>query len=328
MPEEDSPVTPQAIPEPPKPNILPRLWAQARAIWKQKRLVFYSFLQKLFHWKYSSIIIPGLWPFGWAMVGIAIAPFASEKFFWLTYAIFSAALIWSLGAWLTSKSVRKRNPKTWNRNEKKRNESSAVIKYRAHKWGGCLLIVCLFFVCVDFTRDIQSAKELSDLHGMLLPADDPSPINTCDAYGDYVGIFFGDTVSSIATKFPHTVFAVGGKSEFSMNRNRDGGLSITTDIFGRDGKIIVGIENNEFTVNPNNSYRMVRKDKHSLTVYDEFNNVAIDVRYINRHSIKILGTFNYPGVHIVSRPDYLQSQGGKLHNMCIWMDASEADLAF
>ena len=68
----------------------------------------YRPLQGFFHWKFSGTLIPLFWGTVVAMVGIATAYSNAEFFFNWAYVFAALFLIWSLGYWLTSGTLEKK----------------------------------------------------------------------------------------------------------------------------------------------------------------------------------------------------------------------------
>ena len=96
------------------------------------------------------------------------------------------------------------------------------------------------------------------------------------------------------------------------------GINVTMDVFGADEKIVVGIEKNEFTVNPNNYYRMKRPDKSTLVVLDQYKKEVLNIRYLNRRAIKLSALLYYPGVQgpIEIDDDGIKVETGLVSDSC------------
>lgn len=73
------------------------------------------------------------------------------------------------------------------------------------------------------------------------------------------------------------------------------GVAILAKVFSEDGRIVAQIVDNRFYVNPDNFFRMDMPDSHSLVVYDSHQRKVLDVRYLNPHSVKVLGIFQARG---------------------------------
>jgi hypothetical protein len=91
-----------------------------------------------------------------------------------------------------------------------------------------------------------------------------------------------------------TVLTGKGIDLLSLRRTSKG-LAINARTYSDDGKIIAEIINNRFYINPNNFFRIEKPDTHSLVVYDLQDRKVIDIRYLNSHSVTVLGIFKAPG---------------------------------
>jgi hypothetical protein len=91
-----------------------------------------------------------------------------------------------------------------------------------------------------------------------------------------------------------TVLTGNGINLLSLQRTSKG-LAINAKTYSDDGKVITEIIDNRFYINPNTAFRIERPDIHSLVVYDLQDKKVIDVRYINSHSVRVLGIFRAPG---------------------------------
>ncbi|MGC1621089.1 MAG: hypothetical protein WA765_21555, partial [Candidatus Acidiferrum sp.] len=79
--------------------------------------------------------------------------------------------------------------------------------------------------------------------------------------------------------------------EVLVLQNTDSGLSISAVVRGPDGKLEAQIIDNEFFINPRNSFRIQRVGGSSLTVFNPQGEQILDVKFLNAHAIKILGKF-------------------------------------
>jgi len=133
----------------------------------------------------------------------------------------------------------------------------------------------------------------SDLSGLLIPDNKPTPPNACGTIpADSLALFFGNSVAYTST-FPHTVIEVGSEPILVINRQH-GKVAVSGKVFSRDGRIVAELKDNRFYVNPNNYFRVERPSSHSLIVYDQEARQALNVEYLNASAIKVLGRFYLP----------------------------------
>ncbi|MGA2629531.1 MAG: hypothetical protein ABSG54_04885 [Terriglobia bacterium] len=275
-------------------------------------------LRRLLRWKYYTVIIPVLWGTGIAMVCLSPS-LASLRIgvgfaFVLANIIFVASFIWSLGHWLTSDTLLKKNPDTGERNRKRSAIGRQQKTYLCWKWGVSSGIFILFAASLGLSRYIEHRVELSSPHGWLIPASDPTPpAGPCGPTpNNALMLFMGDS-EVIAQTFPHTLLRVNGKDVIVLHKKEDGSVALSMDVLSADGKVIARIEKNEFTVNVNNVLRWRRTDLSTLWVEDQNGNQVLKARYLNQKAIKVEAVLNLPGVPTVYGP--LEFRGGEI-NRC------------
>lgn len=159
-------------------------------------------------------------------------------------------------------------------------------------------------------------RELQQLFGVLIPDNKPTPPNCCGTIPpNAIALFFGNSVS-YTSAFPHTVIEVGKTQLLVINKDKDK-ITISANFFSKDGKIVAELKDNKFQVNPNNYFRIERPNYHILIVFDQENNQAINVEYINPSVIKLLGKFYLPNKPPIIINEESQNFGGMdLSNIC------------
>jgi hypothetical protein len=140
-------------------------------------------------------------------------------------------------------------------------------------------------------------QEEEKYNGALIPANEPVPSGTVPSGWNppdgTVALILGNSVS-LAVWFPHTVILYKGKPALTISTNSQG-ATLSADFFDMDGKIVAILENNEFHINPLNSFRLERPDKSTLRVRDQQNVIVLDVRFLNPKAIKLNGSLRFPG---------------------------------
>jgi hypothetical protein len=252
-------------------------------------------LRRLFPWKFSGVFIPLFWGSGLAMLAVALALESLRIVIWaailLSYVFFVAALIWSIGYWLQSDALKKKNPLKWNRN---RRRNAAVCDKRVFllwKWGGCAAIAILFGLSLWATYHTTYVLDLTRLSGLLIPSDESSPFKFCQPEGDEVALYLGG-VALKTSSFPIVVLSLDTKPMLSLDRNRDGSISLSGDILDKDGKVVATIDNNVFLINQNNYLRMRRTDFSDLIVEDQYRTRVLNVKFYNPAALRLTGQFH------------------------------------
>jgi hypothetical protein len=184
----------------------------------------------------------------------------------------------------------------------------------------CVLLAAVMILwtprAVEFIKGEPGLPE-AETQGFLLPASDPSPLNHCPDQmpNNALTVYLGNSVA-YASRFPYPVIKLGGEEVLSINRSPSG-LSITATIRSKDGRIVAGIRDNKFIINPNNYWYKERPDKHTLAVHDQTGQRALYVRFLNKSAIKILGTFTHPcGAFAVLGEESQQIGGRRLTRFC------------
>jgi hypothetical protein len=137
---------------------------------------------------------------------------------------------------------------------------------------------------------------------------------------DYVTLLYGDSVSFVPTKgkwFPHTIIEIEDKPKLTVNKDKRGRIALSVDIYDERGYIVAQIENNRFTVNRNNYFKMT-KTSSTLVVIDQKNQKVIDFRFINPKTIQIDALLYYPELKrpIVLSKDGNDLSGFRIHGAC------------
>jgi hypothetical protein len=94
-------------------------------------------------------------------------------------------------------------------------------------------------------------------------------------------------------------------------------LVIDAKVFGPDGKIVAEIANDTLYVNRNNAFRWSRPDSHSIEVFDQEDNKALSVRFVNPRVVVVEGLFyDRKGSRLEIKSDGVVNRGLHLVNPC------------
>jgi hypothetical protein len=255
------------------------------------------------------------------MVGLGLNLDEFDLAFALAYWCLGTAAMWTLGTWLTSDTLRKIRTVSEGA-QKRRKESNAgrtVVKYRVVKLT-VSLVICLFASAAAWlTHTIELKHNLLKYAGVLLPATDATPPNSCHLLesdkGSLLLLLLGDGDAAMVYSLPHTAMVIGGTSwlvggdtaAISLERAKSGSIAVDLDIKDAQGRIIVRMGKDGFQVNQHLILGMKRPDRSTLIVSDEYGNEVLNARYINRRVFRLTGIIrlrgrapipiSYPGMH-------------------------------
>ena len=250
------------------------------------------------------------WAMGPAMWGLGSESNNSNIWFYVAYGWFLLAMAWSLGCWLNSDFLNKKNPSRWLRQRKKSATSSDWKTDRSWQSFPVFFIFIVFCASVLITYQFEIQVGLSKLDGRLYPSNEPLPVKGCGKIEDDTLAIFIGKFEALTREFPHTVLKVKGNNALVLNRSEDGSIALSLDIRDADNKIITQFTDGEFTVNQNNILKMRRKDRSSLQVIDQYGVEVLNVRYFNSQAIWIDAILRYPKVNpIVLTGSNLQNPG-------------------
>lgn len=154
--------------------------------------------------------------------------------------------------------------------------------------------------------------QLSD---WLVPGHSQAPKTDCpQRIPDAFMFVYGDSVSYIPKKdqsFPHTVIEVDAQPKLVLNKDKRGRLALSVDVYDDRGYIVAQIENNRFTVNKNNYFKL-EKTPSTLVVFDQRNQKVLDFRFLNPSAIQIEATLRFPELE---EPLVLASKGNNLSGL-------------
>jgi hypothetical protein len=250
-------------------------------------------VHRLFHWKNSSGLIFFLWGTPIAMVSVGATLEAIYLFTW-AYFLAICAFLWTLGAWLTSDYLRKKE-KPPTRRQRRGLDKCSRKSFLLWKWAVVGFIGIVFTGVLKSISGLKSSTELRLFKGILIPAGDPTPPNNCGVIpkGGVI-LFYGDD-AAIVIQFPHTVLYSGSLGPLIVLFRSMDTVWVAEDIRDPEGKIIAHLGGDGFVVNPNNIMSMNRPDRSTLRVTDQYGIKVLDIRYLNPEALRIDGSFYYPG---------------------------------
>jgi len=259
--------------------------------------------------------------------------------FVMAYVLSVSGGIWTLGYYFYSDSRKKRaNTVVKLRDAARKHEAAqkVISKYnRARAWHYCKEIgtyAGVFLATGAFLFWLylgQEEYELSLLEGKLYPANEPTPSHSCGKIEDTEIIVFLGTNAAITKIFPHTILKIKGKERLMVNKEPDGSLAITLDVFSQDGRIVTRIEDGKFLINPNNALPNKRKDASSLQVFDQYGTQVLNMQYLNRQAIWIDAVLHYPGIPqpiVLNGSKSVSASDGEIYANCIRVMGADIEL--
>jgi hypothetical protein len=261
--------------------------------------------------------------------------------FIFAYGFFAVFGIWSICCWFSSDSLAKKQSgieKLRKKAEKSNAKPKAIKEYESarkihllcFKVGVPGALIVLTGMCFLEVQSMQTEYRLHLPFGVLIPANDQTPPNACDSAPlNALRILLGP-MGAFGTSFPQRVIKLNDDPILSFDRDAQGNISVSTDIYDRNGDIVVEIKGNHFRV-ANDAFEIIHPDFSSLAVIVRQNKERVlDIRYLNPRSIRVLGTFRHPNDPVLEvRQDSLALNGNPLSwtNVCVG-DSGGADFAF
>jgi hypothetical protein len=151
------------------------------------------------------------------------------------------------------------------------------------------------FYFIDRWVDANQAED--PYHGMITAGTAPDVIlEACKGSvedGDAL-IVMGAT-SVLTDVLPMDLVSSNGKVFVKADKDKDGSLVISLDVFDRNGNILASINKNEYHINRNGVFYAEHSPKNSLIIFDSQNTKVLDISQINKREIKLSGTLSYSG---------------------------------
>jgi hypothetical protein len=175
---------------------------------------------------------------------------------------------------------------------------------------------------IYYRKDGNQAEQIDvvgAIQGLLVPDDEPDPPGPapCPVLpSGALKVFLGKSVAwSLADEV--TILRIKGIDVLSLTRTPNG-MAIQAKTFSEDGRLVAEIVDNRFYINPDNFFLMKKPDAHSLVVYDKQGRKVLNLRYLNPHSVTILGIFQVLGsLPVVITADAFLAEGSQMTNSCI-----------
>ena len=156
------------------------------------------------------------------------------------------------------------------------------------------------------------------LRGILVPANDPDPPNSCANIPSGEIAFLLGASTALTGADSATILRMGGQDMVSFERTVNG-IYINAVLYDATDQEVARITKNVIRIAPRNGYYAKQVDDHTLFVLNPNDQTALYVRYLNPHAVKILGLFFRHG-HPVSIDEQTSSNTSGL---CVDMTFSQ-----
>lgn len=285
-------------------------------------------LRGVFRTKHAVAIMLALWAAGIGIGMAAYTPPIPKEFFYISYCLLVAAILWSLGVFLSSRFL-----------SNKKIEARKGASYKTWIIGIPLLIVAVGIYMILEIHSVQVGRELLEMNGVLMPADDPDPVGICDQRQlpeSALKVYLGGTAAfaegkslAIVTLPPPSPQEDYDPVLLGIERAPDGTISLHANIVGKDGKTVARIDRNHFELGRNrllDPFSSPRKDKSTILLTDEYGN-DLQIRFINKHSVSFVGKLYFRPeeyVRIDERGIFAFPGGGGIaKNLCLDFSAPQ-----
>lgn len=145
----------------------------------------------------------------------------------------------------------------------------------------------------------------TEVVGTLQPGAAPDPPNKCPkgSTPDSWKILIGNNAIQLAKSTKLPVLMIGSCKVLTIEKS-DKGLSIDTDLFDTNGKLIATIKNNEFHALSGARASVERDhDLSKVIIKNGEGQEILNVHYINKSTVRVRGVFGCPGHALVPVKD-------------------------
>lgn len=169
-------------------------------------------------------------------------------------------------------------------------------------WGAIASIVAIPLALILYILNtFNSSPEVpnvvsseAQLHGQLMPANDPDPKHRCKEVppGD-LKIFLGENLFWSNPNKQVTALSIDGQDIIVLTEE-SGGVFLSANLYREDRRVVAKIVRNQFEINPNNYFKLDRPDRHELNIFDKNNRRVLHVRFLNETTFMVEGVFYGP----------------------------------
>jgi hypothetical protein len=154
--------------------------------------------------------------------------------------------------------------------------------------------------------------------GWLRPSHEPTPHTKCSngVQGPKdLTVFLGNNVISVRgtrpSNIPLPLLRLGGRNVLTLNKDSQGLMAISAEIFNSNDDAIVVVDKNKFTASK--EAFIVNSSPHSLRVtVEHLNESVLEMQYLNPHAVRIKGHFHFNGSDVIYTDDKTLVPGGDI----------------
>jgi len=176
----------------------------------------------------------------------------------------------------------------------------------------------------EWITSIMSPQDL------LLPANEANPPLTMgkarDIPSDGVVVFTGGSAYMTTRTNPMAIIEYNRKPLITLKASSKGAL-ISGEFFAPNGDVIAVLDDNVFTTNAEQVFR-IKRDKHSLMIRDKSNMEVLNIRFINRHAFTFSGEYRPPNGYVIHVTRDRLSHGPGISMSGNWSENATTCLSF
>jgi hypothetical protein len=151
---------------------------------------------------------------------------------------------------------------------------------------GSILIAISAAWVTHLIDDYALEKELQLHTDWLVPASDPQPKTSCPVVDGALQILLGNSTV-------YATISVDRKPQLVLDRDDQGRVAVTGNIFDENDDAIAEIDRNHFTVD-SDVFKLARPDRSTLSVtIKKHKEEVLSIRFVNSSTIRIKGVFRY-----------------------------------
>jgi hypothetical protein len=168
--------------------------------------------------------------------------------------------------------------------------------------------------------------------GWLRPALNPPPSIGCVTEqlkknrNAIILILGTDVVGS--TVWPFTLFTMSGRPILTLDKNLNGEIAVTTDVYDKNNDVVVSITKNKYTIS-DDAFEVEHPNSSTLQVWIKHEKEKVlDVQFVNKRVVKVLGHFYWGGRDLIATDTDVvfhtpQTVDGHLGANCIEVDSKQ-----